>query len=117
MGYFSNGTEGMAYEDEYCSKCVHNYNQPKTIGSDSEHYRKDGRGLAEDSMDAIGCPVWMLHMTHNYDECNKPDSFLHHLIPQDKENCWNERCAMFIDRRQSERNGQTELMIVRSDGS
>ena len=23
MGYFSNGTEGMMYEEEYCDKCWH----------------------------------------------------------------------------------------------
>jgi hypothetical protein len=23
MGYFSNGTEGMDYEAQYCDKCVH----------------------------------------------------------------------------------------------
>lgn len=68
MGYFSNGTEGEMYVDEYCSKCIH----------------------------AGACPVWGLHLMHNYDECNKPDSFLHVLIPRSKDDLSNERCAMFV---------------------
>ena len=72
MGYFSNGAEGMDYEDAYCSKCIHN--------------------------DAAGpyCPVWALHKQFNYEECNKPDSFLHILIPRMKDGMGNERCKMFV---------------------
>ena len=72
MGYFSNGTEGEIYEDAYCSRCIHN--------------------------DASGpyCPVLALHKLHNYDECNKPDSFLHVLIPRSKDGLSNERCTMFV---------------------
>lgn len=39
MGYFSNGTQGMDYQERYCSRCVH-----------------DGK-----------CAVWFAHMHHNYD--------------------------------------------------
>lgn len=73
MGYFSNGTEGEAYEARYCSRCIHQ-NGP------------DGDG---------GCAVWLLHMLHNYDECNKEDSFLHTLIP--RHGTTNGRCAMFCE--------------------
>lgn len=71
MGYFSNGTEGISYQDEYCSRCVH------------------------DDPDK-GCPVWFLHMLHNYKECNNQESFLHILIPRSKDKCGNEECSMFI---------------------
>lgn len=68
MGYFSNGTEGEMYVEEYCSKCIHNE----------------------------ACPVWGLHLMHNYEECNKDGSFLHVLIPRSKDGLRNERCAMFV---------------------
>ena len=65
MGYFSNGSEGLDYEKQYCERCVH-YD---------------------------GCAVWLLHLIHNYDECNKEDSFLHTLIPRD--GIENKQCKMF----------------------
>jgi len=68
MGYFANGTEGMAYESRFCDKCVHQ----------------------ED------CTILLLHAIHNYEECNKKDSMLHTLIPMDKHGN-NERCTMFIE--------------------
>lgn len=71
MGYFSNGTQGMVYEEDWCLKCVH-------------HNGDDGDG----------CPVWALHMAYNYKECNNPGSFLHTLIPRDGP-CNNGRCRMF----------------------
>lgn len=66
MGYFSNGTEGMIYEAQWCDKCVHQK----------------------------GCAVWNAHMLRNYDECNKEDSILHMLIPRTKGG--NGKCTMFI---------------------
>lgn len=45
MGYFSNSTEGMMFEEQYCHSCVHR----------------------DDDLDSFGCPVWMLHMMWNYD--------------------------------------------------
>lgn len=68
MGYFSNGSEGMDYEERYCAHCL--------------HYE--------------GCPVWLAHMIHNYDECNNEGSILHMLIPRSKDGLGNERCAMFV---------------------
>lgn len=71
MGYFPNGTAGEMYTDRYCSRCIHD--------------------TAED-----GCPVMMAHMLFNYDECNKPESILHMLIPRSKDRLNNERCKMFV---------------------
>jgi len=73
MGYFPNGTSGELYQDEFCSRCLFSN-------------RREG----------ISCPIWRLHLVHNYDECNKPDSFLHALIPRDGID--NERCKFFVDR-------------------
>lgn len=69
MAYFSNGTEGMSYFEEYCSRCIFDKGQ--------------------------NCPIWMLHMIHNYEECNKPESFLHALIPRSKDKLGNEECFFF----------------------
>jgi hypothetical protein len=65
MGYFANGTDGMAFEDYYCSRCI--------------HYLK--------------CAVWEAHIIHNYNECNNKDSILHMLIPRD-EHGYNQKCKM-----------------------
>lgn len=73
MGYFSNGTEGEIYYEQWCARCLHD-NPDK----------------------AIHCTIWNLHLLNNYDECNKPDSYLHALIP--REGMGNGRCAMFVDR-------------------
>ena len=70
MAYFSNGTEGRAYMARFCVHCVH-----------------DEPG---------GCPIIGLHLLHNYEECNKPDSFLHVLIPRSV-NGSNEQCTMFVE--------------------
>lgn len=53
MAYFSNGTEGEFYQEKFCCRCVH-FN---------------------------GCTIWMLHLIHNYDECDNESSWLHKLIP------------------------------------
>jgi len=75
MGYFSNGTEGDRYEEEYCLKCKH------------------GQGEFSDD-----CPILALHMTYNYDQF-KDDilkSILDSFIPRDKDG-YNEKCKMFIE--------------------
>ena len=76
MGYFSNGTEGDMYEEEYCHRCVHNH---------PEH----------------GCPCWEAHKWWNYDECNKPESILHKMIPFEKEKRhgvhWPDQCIFFVE--------------------
>jgi hypothetical protein len=77
MGYFSNGSEGMRYEDEYCAHCIH--------------------GNTED-----GCPVWWLHALYNYSQCEDSDrghvmfgEILDILIPRSQNKLFNDRCAMF----------------------
>jgi len=70
MGYFPNGTDGMFYQDEYCLKCI--------------HYKEDDRG--------IGCPVWDLHILHNYDKEREIDLDL--FIPRD--GVRNKQCVMFV---------------------
>ena len=69
MGYFSNGTEGEMYEEEYCSHCDHDANED--------------------------CAVLLAHLIHNYAECNKEDSILHMLIPRTGDGLGNEKCKMF----------------------
>lgn len=71
MGYFSNGSEGRDYEEQYCERCVH----------------RDG------------CAVWVAHLIHNYAECNNKDSILHMLIPRTKDGLGNEQCQMFIEKK------------------
>lgn len=73
MAYFSNGTEGDDYQHRWCERCVH------------------------DDPDK-GCTVWLLHFMHNYEECNKKDSFLHKLIPI-REDGFAGECTMFIERK------------------
>jgi hypothetical protein len=82
MGYFSNGSEGMDYEERYCARCVH-------------------FGPTE----GPGCPIWGFHLQWNYDACDgdrpdaKPEQKLKHMvlegfIPRDKDGR-NGQCKMF----------------------
>lgn len=73
MGYFSNGCEGGDYEERYCNQCVHQY------GVDGQ----------------TPCAVWTAHLMCNYEECNKPESILHMLIPRSKDQMGNGACKMF----------------------
>lgn len=84
MGYFANGSEGEAYEAMYCRRCVH-------------------------ENDDSGCAVWDAHLMHNYDECNKPESILHLLIPRG-EHGGNLQCKMFVERG---RSGGGETVPIR----
>ena len=70
MGYFSNGTEGMIYPEEYCENCLHDINED--------------------------CAVWEAHLLHSYNEANNKDSILHILIPRN--GIYNEKCRMFFRR-------------------
>ena len=76
MGYFPNGSAAEYYCAQYCAHCKHG----KHVWS-------------EDDMES--CPVWDAHILHNYDECNKPTSILHILIPRDDKG-YNEQCSMFM---------------------
>lgn len=76
MAYFSNGTEGMDYEEKYCSKCVHRDGP-------------DGKS---------GCPVWLAHLLFAYDECNNKSNakaILDILIPMKEPEHFAAQCSMF----------------------
>lgn len=77
MGYFSNGTEGEMYYEQYCSRCIH---EPKDA----------------DAPDAKFCPIWGWHLMENYEGCNNEKSYLHKLIP--REDAGNGECVMFMER-------------------
>ncbi len=73
MGYLPNGAAGDRYEAAYCDHCAHQNHEGE------------------------GCAVWLAHMLHNYDECNKKDSILHILIPRN--GIENEQCKMFVKKK------------------
>ncbi len=76
MAFFSNGSEGMAYEARYCDKCVNNQD---------------------------GCFILDLHMRRNYQDCNNPNSILHVLIPRSADGLDNAQCVMFKAKKRGER--------------
>lgn len=71
MGYFSNGSEGECYREEYCDQCIHDINN--------------------------SCPVWNAHLARNYKDCNDDASILHMLIPRTEGGLANGQCRMFLD--------------------
>ena len=73
MGYFSNGTEAMDYEERHCAKCLH-------------------RGPEN----GPGCYVWLAHMLHP-SEGIRTDGILNLLIPRSKDGLSNERCTMYLE--------------------
>ncbi len=75
MAYFSNGTEGEMYKEQWCERCIH-----------------DGHG-------ENACPVWTMHLTYNYDQFENPDvkAILHQLIPRN--GIHNEQCSMFVEEK------------------
>lgn len=93
MGYFSNGTEGMSYEEMYCSRCQHLPVNP----------------------DNGGCAVWLAHLLHNSEGANNPKHILHLLIPQN-ERGFNDQCKMFIARPGEEDPNQTKLFTPSAGG-
>lgn len=52
MGYFANGTEGMIFEETWCSRCVH-YDEEKGVDKP--------------------CPVFMAHFLYAYELCNEEE--------------------------------------------
>ena len=74
MGYFSNGTEGMDYEEKYCARCVHDANHD--------------------------CPVLLIHSLFNYDQLRPGNEKLREamsaLIPR-RPDTFNDQCRMFIE--------------------
>lgn len=79
MGYFSNGTEGQAYEARYCAYCRN---------------------------DTESKPCWILgmHLLLNYDQCDdtedgrKAAHLLGSLIPRSEDGLTNGECVMFRPR-------------------
>jgi len=71
MGYFSNGTEGLAYLERYCFRCLH--------GQD-EHNQGEP------------CAVWTCHQVFHGPE----EIILGELIPRTADGLDNERCRMFL---------------------
>lgn len=74
MGYFSNGSEGMDYEERYCRRCI--------------HYGPEN---------GPGCPVWGLHLVWNSEQNRnaKIAAILDSLIPPD--GIYNGQCKMFTE--------------------
>lgn len=79
MAYFSNGTEGMMYESEYCDKCTH---------------------MHDEKGEPYACSILELHYEFNYDQGGKTKAgkaikkVLETLIPT-KENGFPGECTMF----------------------
>ena len=73
MGYFSNGTEGEIYEDQYCNRCVHMHPESS-------------------------CPCLDAHVLWDYQECDNMNSILHKMIPFTKEGLGNDQCIFFKER-------------------
>lgn len=72
MAYFSNGTEGMIYQERYCVRCIH------------------GQDLA-----GKGCAVWDAHFFFN-GEKDKSD-VLDFIIPRVSQGAGNDECKMFVE--------------------
>ncbi len=68
MGYFSNGTDGMIYEDKYCGNCA---NQEK-------------------------CHILVLHHLHNYTKNYVKRMMLDEFIPRNEKG-ENLECKMFLN--------------------
>ena len=79
MGYFSNGTEGMIYEEAFCRRCI--------------HYGPE---------EGPGCPIWAAHLLYAYELCNDDEHpgkvMLDMFIPPEEEAGLNGngRCRMFV---------------------
>ena len=73
MGYFSNGSEGEGYVEQYCSRCA-NF--------------RNGEGETE-------CAVWFAHLLHNYGAEGPAREILDMLIPRAEGGVGNQQCAMF----------------------
>lgn len=89
MGYFSNGTEQMMYDEQYCSNCI--------------NQGEDG-----------GCPIMDLHFLYGYELCNEKEhigkKMLDHLIPMTEDGLWCDECSMF--KKKSVSDLQLRLPLV-----
>lgn len=81
MGYFSNGTEAVIFEEMYCVRCVHSdWREGKEIGDP----------------DNPCCPVWNAHFLYCHEECNSKSNakaILDMLIVPQPDG--DQQCAMF----------------------
>lgn len=76
MAYFANGEEGDMYEELYCSRCAHR----------------------RDPEQGECCPVLMLHLLWNYEQCDgdgHKGMALGLFIP--REGTTNQQCEMFVE--------------------
>ena len=66
MAYFSNGSEGLDYQERYCFRCL--------------NYIDTGNGCG------TGCPIWNAHLVYAYEVCNEKNGrgILAILIPEVK---------------------------------
>lgn len=89
MAYFSNGTEGMMYEEKYCSNCI-NYREYDALG-----------GLKS-------CPIFDLHYEYSYEQNKRTKvgkvlvNILETLIPTKKDSPFPDECSMFLQAPPSE---------------
>lgn len=103
MAYFSNGTEGLIYQETYCWRC--------------QNWGKDK--LSEKS-GGPGCPIWDLHLLYSYEECDSDSNakkMLDTLIPM-VEHTFSDgitgeiagKCSMFHAKPGMEIYGQLSLV-------
>lgn len=74
MAYFSNGTEGMMYEERYCVRC--------------ENYR-----VSEHNPEVWTCPILEAHFTWNGEAQYR--EVLDFLIPMRPGGIFADKCSMF----------------------
>lgn len=72
MAKFSNGTEGMMYNEQFCEQCINWEIDPET--------------------DTPGCPIWDVHLLFDYEDNSLHNSLLDFLIPQSEFNIKQELC-------------------------
>ena len=96
MAYFSNGTEAAAYEEHFCSRCLH---YDVEIGVDKP------------------CPIWLAHILYAYEEAGAEEGkesnakkMLDMLIPMEGDGITPGECSMFVPRdKGAEIPGQLRL--------
>ncbi len=80
MGYFSNGTEGLMWDEQWCSKCYF-------------HVKRDNEGnVLED--DEYCCPIIDAHM--QFQKPEREENALDLFIVRDKKG-FNIRCDIFLE--------------------
>lgn len=91
MAYFSNGSEGDGYQEQWCSRCM-NWREHSEI---PENW---------------GCIVWDLHLCLNYDQCRDDGikRVLEHFIPTDDDG-YPMVCRMFVESVNADIPGQMRM--------